>query len=40
MACEQLKRTCRTMEYDPKYCDVIITRWEKYTNRKANKIND
>lgn len=38
MACEQLKRTCRTMEYDPKYCDVIITRWEKYTGRKATKI--
>lgn len=39
MACEQLKRHCRTMEYDPKYCDVIITRWEKYTGRKATKID-
>ncbi len=38
MAYEQLGRTCRTMEYDPKYCDVIITRWEKYTGRKAQKI--
>lgn len=38
MACEQLGRTCRTMEYDPKYCDVIITRWEKFTGRKATKI--
>ena len=38
MACEQLGRRCRTMEYDPKYCDVIITRWEKYTGRKATKI--
>ena len=38
MACEQLKRQCRTMEYDPKYCDVIIARWEKYTGRKATKI--
>lgn len=38
MACEQLGRHCRTMEYDPKYCDVIITRWEKYTGRKATKI--
>ena len=34
----QLGRHCRTMEYDPKYCDVIITRWEKYTGRKATKI--
>lgn len=39
MACEQLRRTCRTMEYDPVYCDVIIARWEKYTGRKAIKIN-
>lgn len=39
MACEQLGRRCRTMEYDPKYCDVIITRWEKYTGRKATKID-
>ena len=39
MACEQLDRTCRTMEYDPRYCDVIIARWEKYTGRKATKIN-
>lgn len=38
MACEQLKRQCRTMEYDPVYCDVIIARWEKYTGRKATKI--
>ena len=39
MACEQLDRTCRTMEYDPRYCDVIIARWEKFTGRKATKIN-
>jgi DNA modification methylase len=39
MACEQLDRTCRTMEYDPKYCDVIIARWEKFTGLKAAKIN-
>lgn len=39
MACEQLGRHCRTMEYDPKYCDVIITRWEKFTGRKATKID-
>lgn len=39
MACEQLDRTCRTMEFDPKYCDVIIARWEKFTGRKATKIN-
>jgi DNA modification methylase len=39
IACEQLDRTCYMMELDPKYCDVIIARWEKLTNQKATKIN-
>lgn len=39
IACEQLNRTCYMMELDPKYCDVIIARWEKLTNKKATKIN-
>ena len=40
MACEQLGRTCYMMEYDPKYVDVIIKRWEDFTGKKAVKIND
>lgn len=35
MACEQLERTCYTMEYDPRFVDVIIERWEAYTGEKA-----
>lgn len=38
MACEQLERTCYTMELDPKYVDVIIARWEKFTGGKAEKL--
>lgn len=38
IACEQLGRICYTMEFDPKYCDVIIDRWEKLTGQKAVKI--
>lgn len=40
IACEQLDRQCYMMEYDPKYVDVIINRWEEYTGKKATKINE
>ena len=39
MACEQTGRNCYTMELDPKYCDVIIKRWEKFTGEKAVLVN-
>lgn len=35
MACEQLRRTCYMMELDPKYCDVIVKRWEALTGEQA-----
>lgn len=38
IACEQLNRKCYMMEYDPKYVDVIIDRWEKETGKKAIKL--
>lgn len=38
MTCEQLNRSCYMMELDPKYIDVIIERWETFTQRKAIKI--
>lgn len=38
IACEQLNRKCYMMELDPKYCDVIIKRWENLTNKKAIKL--
>ena len=40
IACEQLDRTCYMMELDPKYCDVIIRRYENLTGEKAVLIND
>ena len=35
IACEKLGRTNFTMELDPKYCDVIVKRWEEFTGQKA-----
>ena len=40
IACEQLNRTCYMMELDPKYCDVIVNRWETLTGEKAVLLND
>lgn len=35
IACEQNLRKGYLMEFDPKYVDVIIDRWEKFTGEKA-----
>ncbi len=35
ISCEKNHKTCRMMELDEKYCDVIVTRWQEYTGRKA-----
>lgn len=32
---EQTGRTAYLMELDPKYCDVIVKRWEDFTGKKA-----
>ena len=39
MACEQTNREAYLMELDPKYVDVIISRWEQYTGEGAVLIN-
>lgn len=38
VVCEYMNRTCYMMEIDPRYCDVIIRRWETLTGRKAEEI--
>lgn len=40
IACEQNGRTAYVMEYDPRYCDVIVKRWENLTGKKAVLVND
>ncbi len=37
IAAEKTNRKCYGMELDPKYCDVIVKRWEDYTGQKAVK---
>lgn len=39
MACEQNGRVGYSMEFDPKYVDVIIDRWETFTGEKAVLLN-
>lgn len=38
MACEKLGRSCRMMELSPRFCDVIIKRWEEMTGDQAIRI--
>lgn len=40
IACEQLERRCFMMEYDPKYVDVIIKRWEDFTGKNAELVEE
>jgi DNA modification methylase len=35
IACEKSRRQARLIELEPRYCDVIIRRWQEYTGEKA-----
>lgn len=35
IAAEKTGRKARLIELDPKFCDVIVRRWEEYTSQKA-----
>lgn len=38
IACEKTRRRCYGMELDPVYADVVVTRWEQFTGKKAVRI--
>ncbi len=38
-AAEQTKRRAFLMELDPLYCDVIVSRYERFSGRKAGRIS-
>jgi DNA modification methylase len=37
VACEQAGRSARLLELDPRFCDVIVARWERLTGRGARR---
>lgn len=40
IAAERTKRKARIIEIEPKYCDVILYRWEKLTGKKAELVGN
>ena len=38
IAAEMLGRHCLGLELDPRYCDVIVKRWENFTGRQAERV--
>ena len=40
VVCEKLGRRSLTMELDPKYCDVIVKRWQEFTGNDATLESD
>lgn len=39
VAAEQIGRRCYGLELDPRYCDVIVRRWEELTGLKAERVS-
>jgi hypothetical protein len=39
VAAERLSRRCDGMELDPRDCDVILTRWERFSGQSAARVN-
>ena len=37
IACETLRHDARLIEIEPRYCDVIVKRWQIYTNKQARR---
>jgi DNA modification methylase len=40
IACEKTGRNARLMELDPRYCDVIISRWQSFVGKTATLASD
>lgn len=40
IACEKQNRKARLIELEPKYCDVIVKRWEEFTGKTAQLLTE
>ena len=40
IACEKSGRRARLIELDPKYCDVVVRRWQEFTGKEAKRAGD
>ena len=40
IACEKSGRQARLIELEPKYCDVIVRRWQEFTGQQAKHDSD
>ena len=40
IAAEKSGRVARLMELDPKYCDVVVRRWQEHSGKKATRESD
>jgi DNA modification methylase len=40
IVCEDTGRNCYMSEIDPRYCEIICQRWEKYTGQKRKKVKE
>jgi DNA modification methylase len=39
IACERTGRRCAALELDPRYVDVVLARWERFSGEKAERID-
>jgi len=39
IAAEKLERVCLGFEIEPRYCDVIVERWETFTGGAAKRVS-
>ena len=40
IAAERTGRVCAAVELDPRYCDVILARWEAFSGGQAERLDD